>query len=181
MTRRIGGATSTRRPSSDHRRHDSGLAFARVNRQPFLRWADAGAPELFAMQAVAPRLFVMQATRGNFLNQELHGSPTNLPWAVSDKTEPRGYARPQAPIRRRRSANTSRRSSGSSRSRVSSGRSPNLARPPVRAPFRPGEAAADVLRLVRLGPPAPRPPPDYTSGSGGPERTCDQSVNKCRS
>lgn len=89
MTRRIGGATSTRRPSSDHRRHDSGLAFARVNRQPFLRWADAGAPELFAMQAVAPRLFVMQATRGNFFNQELHGSPTNLPWAVSDKTEPR--------------------------------------------------------------------------------------------
>ena len=50
-------------------------AWARHKGQPFLRWADAAAPGLFAMQAVA--------RWGNFANQELYGAPTNLPWGVA--------------------------------------------------------------------------------------------------
>jgi phosphatidylglycerol:prolipoprotein diacylglycerol transferase len=49
--------------------------WSRHKRQPFLRWADAVAPGLFAMQAVA--------RWGNFFNQELYGAPTNLPWGVA--------------------------------------------------------------------------------------------------
>ena len=49
--------------------------YARWKRQPFLAWADAVAPGLFVMQAVA--------RWGNFFNQELYGSPTNLPWGIA--------------------------------------------------------------------------------------------------
>ena len=48
--------------------------YARYKRAPFLRWADIVAPGLFVMQAVA--------RWGNFFNQELYGSPTNLPWGI---------------------------------------------------------------------------------------------------
>jgi phosphatidylglycerol:prolipoprotein diacylglycerol transferase len=50
------------------------VAFARINRLPFWRWADIIAPALFAMQAVA--------RWGNFFNQELYGPPTTLPWGI---------------------------------------------------------------------------------------------------
>ena len=64
------------------------LAYARWKRQPFLAWADAMAPGLFAMQAVA--------RWGNFFNQELYGAPTNLPWGVAIQCQYRtqGYACP---------------------------------------------------------------------------------------
>lgn len=64
------------------------FAYARWKRQPFLTWADAMAPGLFAMQAVA--------RWGNFFNQELYGAPTNLPWGIAIQCEYRtqGYACP---------------------------------------------------------------------------------------
>lgn len=49
--------------------------YARYKRAPFLRWTDIVAPGLFTMQAVA--------RWGNFFNQELYGSPTNLPWGIA--------------------------------------------------------------------------------------------------
>jgi phosphatidylglycerol:prolipoprotein diacylglycerol transferase len=62
--------------------------YARRTRQPFLRWADAVAPGLFAMQAIG-RL-------GNFFNQELYGAPTDLPWGIAIQCQYRtqGYACP---------------------------------------------------------------------------------------
>jgi phosphatidylglycerol:prolipoprotein diacylglycerol transferase len=62
--------------------------YARRAHQPFLRWADAVAPGLFAMQAVA--------RWGNFFNQELYGAPTGLPWGIAIQCQNRtqGYACP---------------------------------------------------------------------------------------
>ena len=48
--------------------------YARYKGAPFLRWADIVAPALFVMQAVA--------RWGNFFNQELYGTPTDLPWGI---------------------------------------------------------------------------------------------------
>jgi phosphatidylglycerol---prolipoprotein diacylglyceryl transferase len=48
--------------------------YARYKKVPFLRWADIVAPGLFVMQAVA--------RWGNFFNQELYGTPTELPWGI---------------------------------------------------------------------------------------------------
>lgn len=64
------------------------VLYARWQRQPFLRWADAVAPGLFAMQAVG-RL-------GNFFNQEVYGAPTDLPWGVAIQCQNRtqGYECP---------------------------------------------------------------------------------------
>jgi phosphatidylglycerol---prolipoprotein diacylglyceryl transferase len=63
-------------------------AYARWKAQPFWRWADAVAPGLFVMQAIA--------RWGNFFNQELYGSPTDLPWGVAIQCQYRtqGYACP---------------------------------------------------------------------------------------
>jgi phosphatidylglycerol:prolipoprotein diacylglycerol transferase len=62
--------------------------YARWKRQPFLVWADAVAPGLFVMQAIA--------RWGNFFNQELYGSPTNLPWGIAIQCQYRtqGYECP---------------------------------------------------------------------------------------
>jgi phosphatidylglycerol:prolipoprotein diacylglycerol transferase len=64
------------------------FVYARWQRQPFLRWADAVAPGLFAMQAIG-RL-------GNFFNQEVYGAPTDLPWGIAIQCQYRsqGYACP---------------------------------------------------------------------------------------
>lgn len=51
-----------------------GVLYIRSKGQPVLKWADAIAPGLFAMQAVA--------RWGNFFNQELYGPPTTLPWGI---------------------------------------------------------------------------------------------------
>jgi phosphatidylglycerol:prolipoprotein diacylglycerol transferase len=51
-----------------------GVVYVRSKGQPVLKWADAIAPGLFAMQAVA--------RWGNFFNQELYGPPTTLPWGI---------------------------------------------------------------------------------------------------
>ena len=48
--------------------------YARWKGLPFLRWADIVAPGLFVMQAIA--------RWGNFFNQELYGTPTQLPWGI---------------------------------------------------------------------------------------------------
>jgi phosphatidylglycerol:prolipoprotein diacylglycerol transferase len=50
------------------------VAYTRIKRLPFWRWADIIAPALFAMQAVA--------RWGNFFNQELYGPPTTVPWGI---------------------------------------------------------------------------------------------------
>jgi phosphatidylglycerol---prolipoprotein diacylglyceryl transferase len=42
--------------------------------EPFLRWADFVAPGLALAQAIG--------RWGNFINQELYGAPTDLPWAI---------------------------------------------------------------------------------------------------
>jgi phosphatidylglycerol:prolipoprotein diacylglycerol transferase len=62
--------------------------YARWKHQPFLAWADAVAPGLFVMQAIA--------RWGNFFNQELYGSPTNLPWGIAIQCQYRtqGYECP---------------------------------------------------------------------------------------
>ena len=62
--------------------------YVRWKRQSFLSWADAVAPGLFAMQAIA--------RWGNFFNQELYGSPTNLPWGIAIQCQYRtkGYPCP---------------------------------------------------------------------------------------
>jgi phosphatidylglycerol:prolipoprotein diacylglycerol transferase len=62
--------------------------YARWKRQPFVAWADAVAPGLFVMQAIG--------RWGNFFNQELYGSPTNLPWGIAIQCQYRtqGYACP---------------------------------------------------------------------------------------
>jgi phosphatidylglycerol:prolipoprotein diacylglycerol transferase len=48
--------------------------FARRNKINFLVWTDIAAPGLALGQAIG--------RWGNFVNQELYGAPTNLPWAV---------------------------------------------------------------------------------------------------
>ncbi|MGH2462631.1 MAG: prolipoprotein diacylglyceryl transferase [Candidatus Limnocylindria bacterium] len=50
------------------------FAYTRVNRLSFLRWIDIGAPALLLAQAIG-RI-------GNFVNQELYGPPTDLPWGI---------------------------------------------------------------------------------------------------
>lgn len=49
--------------------------YTRAKGESFLVWADIGAPALALGQAIG--------RWGNFVNQELYGAPTNLPWAVS--------------------------------------------------------------------------------------------------
>lgn len=49
--------------------------FARRNKLNFAVWADIAAPGLALGQAIG--------RWGNFVNQELYGAPTNLPWAIS--------------------------------------------------------------------------------------------------
>jgi phosphatidylglycerol---prolipoprotein diacylglyceryl transferase len=63
--------------------------YARRKRQPFLTWADAVAPGLFAMQAVA--------RWGNFFNQELYGAPTDLPWGIAIQCQYRTQGYPCPP------------------------------------------------------------------------------------
>ncbi len=48
--------------------------FCRRHKFQFLEWADIAAPGLALGQAIG--------RWGNFINQELYGKPTNLPWAV---------------------------------------------------------------------------------------------------
>ncbi len=63
--------------------------YVRWKRQSFLSWADAVAPGLFAMQAIA--------RWGNFFNQELYGSPTNLPWGIAIQCQYRTQGYPCPP------------------------------------------------------------------------------------
>jgi phosphatidylglycerol:prolipoprotein diacylglycerol transferase len=48
--------------------------YARRRGQNFARWADISAPAIALGQAIG--------RWGNFVNQELYGAPTNLPWAI---------------------------------------------------------------------------------------------------
>jgi phosphatidylglycerol:prolipoprotein diacylglycerol transferase len=48
--------------------------YLRRNRASFLTWVDIIAPGLILAQAIG--------RWGNFVNQELYGAPTNLPWAL---------------------------------------------------------------------------------------------------
>ncbi len=48
--------------------------YVRANHLSFLTWMDIIAPGLILAQAIG--------RWGNFINQELYGAPTNLPWAV---------------------------------------------------------------------------------------------------
>jgi phosphatidylglycerol:prolipoprotein diacylglycerol transferase len=48
--------------------------FARRNKLDFPLWVDIAAPALALGQAIG--------RWGNFVNQEIYGSPTNLPWAI---------------------------------------------------------------------------------------------------
>ena len=50
------------------------FAYTRVNRLNFLRWIDIGAPAMLLAQAIG--------RVGNFVNQELYGPPTDLPWGI---------------------------------------------------------------------------------------------------
>ncbi len=49
--------------------------YCRATKQKFLEWADIIAPGLLIGQAIG--------RWGNFINQELYGSPSNLPWAIT--------------------------------------------------------------------------------------------------
>jgi len=49
--------------------------YARLNKLSFLQWADIGTPGLILAQAIG--------RWGNFVNQELYGYPTNLPWGIT--------------------------------------------------------------------------------------------------
>lgn len=49
--------------------------YARRRKEDFQVWADLAAPAVALGQAVG--------RWGNFVNQELYGAPTNLPWAIS--------------------------------------------------------------------------------------------------
>jgi phosphatidylglycerol:prolipoprotein diacylglycerol transferase len=49
--------------------------FARKHKLSFAEWVDIAAPSLALGQAVG--------RWGNFVNQELYGAPTNLPWAIT--------------------------------------------------------------------------------------------------
>jgi phosphatidylglycerol:prolipoprotein diacylglycerol transferase len=57
------------------------LWFTRRHRLPMLIWAD--------LAAIGLALGQMMGRWGNFFNQELYGSPTNLPWAVRISPENR--------------------------------------------------------------------------------------------
>jgi phosphatidylglycerol:prolipoprotein diacylglycerol transferase len=48
--------------------------YTRRNKLSFVSWLDVTAPALALGQAIG--------RWGNFINQELYGSPTNLPWAI---------------------------------------------------------------------------------------------------
>jgi phosphatidylglycerol:prolipoprotein diacylglycerol transferase len=48
--------------------------FSRRQKLPFLTWLDISAPALALGQAIG--------RWGNFVNQELYGAPTDLPWAI---------------------------------------------------------------------------------------------------
>lgn len=48
--------------------------YTRKNKDSFLEWADIVAPGLALAQAIG--------RWGNFINQEVYGSPSNLPWAI---------------------------------------------------------------------------------------------------
>jgi phosphatidylglycerol:prolipoprotein diacylglycerol transferase len=48
--------------------------YARRHKQPFLRWLDITVPGLALAQAIG--------RWGNYVNQELYGAPTQLPWAI---------------------------------------------------------------------------------------------------
>ena len=50
------------------------LAYTHWNKLPFLRWADSAAPGLVLAQAIG--------RWGNYINQELYGPPTTLPWGI---------------------------------------------------------------------------------------------------
>ena len=50
------------------------FAYTRINRLNFLRWLDIGAPAMLLAQAIG--------RVGNFVNQELYGPPTDLPWGI---------------------------------------------------------------------------------------------------
>jgi len=50
-------------------------AFTYWNKLPFLRWADNAAPGLILAQAIG--------RWGNYINQELYGYPTTLPWGIT--------------------------------------------------------------------------------------------------
>jgi len=49
--------------------------YARLNKLSFLQWADIGAMGLILAQVIG--------RWGNFINQELYGYPTNLPWGIA--------------------------------------------------------------------------------------------------
>ena len=49
--------------------------YARLNNLSFLQWTDIGAPGLILAQAIG--------RWGNFIDQELYGHPTNLPWGIT--------------------------------------------------------------------------------------------------
>lgn len=51
------------------------LAYTYWNKLPFLRWADYAAPGLILAQAIG--------RWGNYINQELYGYPTTLPWGIT--------------------------------------------------------------------------------------------------
>ncbi len=48
--------------------------YCRKNKLSFAQWADIGAPALALGQAIG--------RWGNFVNQEVYGAPTNLPWGI---------------------------------------------------------------------------------------------------
>lgn len=50
------------------------VLYLRRHDQPFWRWADVAAPAVLLAQAIG--------RWGNFMNQELYGPPTNLPWGI---------------------------------------------------------------------------------------------------
>jgi phosphatidylglycerol---prolipoprotein diacylglyceryl transferase len=61
------------------------LYYARRHKQPLLKWFDTIAPAIPLAQAIG--------RWGNFVNQELYGAPTDLPWGVYIPPEKRlpGY------------------------------------------------------------------------------------------
>ncbi|MCS6872894.1 MAG: prolipoprotein diacylglyceryl transferase, partial [Anaerolineae bacterium] len=55
--------------------------YARRQKQPLLRWLDLVAPSMAIGQAIG--------RWGNFVNQELYGAPSDLPWAIYIRPENR--------------------------------------------------------------------------------------------
>jgi phosphatidylglycerol:prolipoprotein diacylglycerol transferase len=52
--------------------------YARLNKLSFLQWVDIGTPGLILAQVIG--------RWGNFVNQELYGYPTSLPWGITITT-----------------------------------------------------------------------------------------------